>query len=118
MSAFKSRVLKGVLATGIATVTGLAIATPAVASWKVTEGSDYATVSTGKTLVTVCDNEADGNGVYAVFEVFAGPTTRVGDGNGSASGCGTYRADNRVRWFKVCEDDAGDDTCSGVKFID
>jgi hypothetical protein len=114
----KSLVVKSILAAGIATVAGLALATPAFADWKVTQGSDYATVSANKKLLTVCDKEADGNGVYAVFEVFDGPTDRVGDGNGSAAGCGTYNARNRIRWFQVCEDDAGQDSCSDVKFID
>ena len=66
----------------------------------------------GASRLTVCDNEADGNGVYAIFNTtYYEYSVKVGDGNGSASGCGTLTWGHGVAQIKICEDDYGDDTC-------
>ncbi|MFG1832058.1 hypothetical protein [Micromonospora chersina] len=74
-------------------------------------GSDYASVSSGHTFVTVYDKEADNNGVYGVFYLYDGTTHQVGDPNGSASGGGSAGFSAGVDWFYVCERNVG---CSGV----
>ena len=61
--------------------------------------------------VEVCDMQADGNGVYGIFETNTG-TSRVNDGNGSAGGCGNATFGSVSR-FRVCEDlTARPDPCS------
>jgi hypothetical protein len=83
------------------------------------EGSDRVCVtnySGGGSSLQVCDNEADGNGVYGEFWSGdpIGAMVKVGDGNGSAAGCGTRTWSHIVHHFYVCEDDLGDDTCNRV----
>ncbi|RBJ08789.1 hypothetical protein DRA43_05740 [Micromonospora provocatoris] len=79
------------------------------------QGSDRACFinnSSGASL-EVCDNEADGNGVYAIFyTMYVQYEIKVGDGNGSASPCGTRQWSHGVNHFKICEDDAGEDSCT------
>lgn len=56
--------------------------------------------------VTVCDNEADGHGVYVKLMSEAGESLTWTDSGGSDGVCGTddsYFAINFIRWFRVCE---------------
>ncbi|GGR83130.1 hypothetical protein GCM10010169_29200 [Micromonospora fulviviridis] len=79
------------------------------------QGNDRAcfiNYSSSSSTLEVCDNEADGNGVYAVFyTMYIQYEIKVGDGNGSSAGCGTRSWSHGVHHFKICEDDAGEDTC-------
>ena len=75
-----------------------------------------------KVTGSVCDTSNDGNGVYSQGRVHGYDwAARVGDSNGSASGCGS---ENRVfsdpattyvsyGYYQVCTDDLGSDTCKG-----
>lgn len=69
---------------------------------------------------TVCDTKNDGNGVYGQGKILGYAwAAKVGDGNGSASGCGTENRtfySNDVTyvsygWYQICTDDLGSDTC-------
>jgi hypothetical protein len=69
---------------------------------------------------SVCDNKADGNGVYGQGRVEGyGWAARRGDANGSAAGCGSEGREfydpqaTRVcrAQYQVCVDDFGPDTC-------
>jgi hypothetical protein len=69
---------------------------------------------------SVCDNAADGDGVYSQGRVEGyGWSSTVSDGNGSAAGCGwenrefyDYQATQVSRGqYQVCVDDWGPDTC-------
>ncbi|GGQ60900.1 hypothetical protein [Couchioplanes azureus] len=69
---------------------------------------------------TVCDTAADGNGVYGQGKILGYAwSSKVSDGNGSASGCGTESrtfSSNDVNfvsygWYQICTDDWGSDTC-------
>jgi hypothetical protein len=74
----------------------------------VSQGADYAKYD-GTTL-TVCDRERDGHGVYAEYVSRTG-VGKVGDGNGSASPCGTKKIAG-IEKFRVCESDRLRDSCS------
>jgi hypothetical protein len=70
-------------------------------------GADYVTIKIGTRYAAVCDQEADGNGVYGEFVSSNGTTTTMTDTNGSQAGCnhatmpsGTYR-------FRACENNTG-----------
>lgn len=110
-----------VLAGALAMV--LVLALPAHATLVRTyEGSDYASLQTSDYTVEgywveVCDMEQDGNGVYGLF-INPGGWKRVGDGNGSAGGCGNTRVSLNTYRFRVCEDDWGADTCSSTVEFD
>lgn len=59
--------------------------------------------------------ERDGNGVYGLFWVRGlSSQQKVGDGNGSDGGCGNKTFSNEILHASVCEDDAGDDTCTSM----
>ena len=71
---------------------------------------------------SVCDTKADGNGVYSQGRVDGyGWSSKVGDSNGSAAGCGSenrefYDSDGSLAsygYYQVCTDDVGSDTCAG-----
>ncbi len=109
--AARCRRVAGVMAAAAAAV--IMFAPSAVADvgimGRVYLGSNYA--SSNGTWVEVCDREADGNGVYGMFETSTG-TSRINDGNGSAAGCGNATF-GKVNRFKVCEDlSASLDICS------
>ncbi len=119
-----ARIGRLVLATGVVTVVAAGIGTPAHAEhngwahWKVTQGSDYAGVGIGKKYIGACDMERDGNGVYAEYQVVGGAgSSRIADGNGSKAGCGVGTHSRNITNFRVCEDDAGRDSCSGWKSV-
>ncbi|MCX4906226.1 hypothetical protein [Streptomyces sp. NBC_00878] len=84
----------------------LATALPAQAAsyFRMHEGSDYVGVAANRHWVEVCDMERDGNGVYASFwtreEGYVGD---VGDGNGSAGGCGNRTFPGTVIAVELCE---------------
>jgi hypothetical protein len=101
-------VLGMMLALGIAPGTAHAVTTTCVK-----QGSDAAcaTESSNESDLLVCDNERDGNGVYAEFRGYWGAVATVTDSNGSADGCGTRHWDNNVLSIMLCEDDWGPDTC-------
>jgi hypothetical protein len=105
-------------AAGIAGVLAVAMSNPAAAAgpWYAYTGSDYGVVAADDRYVGACDMEQDGNGVYGMFYYGDGSLQKkVGDGNGSAAGCGNWTAPSRIIGFKICEDDAGADTCSAIK---
>ncbi|MEV4717585.1 hypothetical protein AB0J94_10385 [Micromonospora noduli] len=112
--------IKRLAAIGSALGIGIMMTVPGVAnaanSGCVYEGSDRAcfiNLSNGQAQLEVCDNEADGNGVYAWFYsgIYHTASIKVGDGNGSSAGCGTRVWSVGVYDVKICEDDAGEDTC-------
>ncbi|KFU80319.1 hypothetical protein SAMN04489729_8018 [Amycolatopsis lurida] len=77
----------------------------------VEQGRDHAQYDTIRDAASVCDEEQDGNGVYAEYKQKSGTKLTFGDGNGSKIGCGHAKIPD-VTSFRVCEDDAGDDSCS------
>jgi hypothetical protein len=100
-------------AVGVAMAAMLAFASAAAADPTIQGRVYYETnyASSNGTWVEVCDMQADGNGVYGLFETNTG-TSRVNDGNGSAGGCGNATF-GRVNRFRVCEDLSGrPDPCS------
>ncbi|GAA0809567.1 hypothetical protein [Spirilliplanes yamanashiensis] len=121
--AIKSKIAQGMLALGCASGLVLAAGAPAMAipgpPWHAYEGSDYAVVLAGKRYVGVCDMERDGNGVYGQFWLHGGTdwSPRISDPNGSAGGCGNHTFPADVRYFKICEKDAGEPTCR-TEFVD
>lgn len=69
------------------------------------QGSDWGRVSTSGDM-RVCDEEADGRGVYMVvsWETGTDDDRTFRDSNGSASGCaGGYTTRTDILNFKVCE---------------
>ncbi|MFC5744750.1 hypothetical protein [Actinomadura rugatobispora] len=78
----------------------LTTASPAAAQEVcVYEGADKACLDTGTRVARVCDNEADGNGVYGWF----GGDRYLWDANGSAGGC-SYKSYPTASSVQVCED--------------
>ncbi|MFD7446401.1 hypothetical protein [Streptomyces sp. NPDC059909] len=66
-------------------------------------------------MVSVCDREPDGHGVYVKVWLNAG-YEEISDTNGSAYGCGSRGYDrNDVEAIEVCERVTGPDWCSGRK---
>lgn len=76
----------------------------------VKQGYDYAQYDSGDDFAEVCDEEQDGNGVYGEYRQKNGMLT-LRDSNGSKIGCG-HATIPGVTSFRVCEDDAGADSCS------
>ncbi|RAO17258.1 hypothetical protein [Micromonospora noduli] len=110
--------IKRLAAVGSVLGLGIMMTLPGVAhadSGCAYEGSDRAcfiNLSGGQADLEVCDNEADGNGVYAWFYTnYHTYSVKVGDGNGSSAGCGKLRWNHGVFQVKICEDDLGEDTC-------
>jgi hypothetical protein len=93
---------------------GLAAQPAAAASqlivWQA-HGSDsgelrYSGDATWYGTVKVCDNEADGRGVYVQLMSEAGESMSWTDSGGSDGVCGyddSYFAVNFIDWFRVCE---------------
>lgn len=95
--------LSAVPMAGTASASDFAAA--ATGSFCIYEGTDRACVvngSNGYSTFEVCDNEADGNGVYAYFFTGTGRST-VQDGNGSAAGCGTGSRNFHTYRMEICE---------------
>nr|WTA65609.1 hypothetical protein OHB51_24255 [Micromonospora sp. NBC_00855] len=100
----------------------LSAASPAMAANTYAfEGSDYAATNPAwSNWFEVCDVEKDGNGVYAQFRdsyenYIGGFDAKYWDSDGSAGGCRSGNLSGYVAKIQVCEDDWGDDTCSGWK---
>jgi hypothetical protein len=51
----------------------------------------YAQVRDNHEIVDACDTRADGDGYFVRYRVRSGAVGTVGDGNGSAAGCGIKR---------------------------
>ncbi len=67
----------------------------------------YGAQAASHTFVSACDTRADGWGVRTEYLVRSGYRGHVGDGNGSASGCGgrfVTTTNNPVIWIRVCAD--------------
>lgn len=109
----------GALALGVAVTIGSPTAALAVqaANMIAYQGDDYGTLfknnpNGGQVTVYACDKEQDGNGVYVQVKWSGGGTYgKVGDGNGSAEGCGKGVLNGYADSIRVCEDDLGDDSC-------
>ncbi|TYB38544.1 hypothetical protein FXF50_08985 [Micromonospora sp. AP08] len=113
MSRFTGRRVASVLAGAGALVLIVAVPAQAASYFRGYEGSDYAGVGADRRWVEVCDMEKDGNGVYATF-IVRGSTggNTVGDGNGSAAGCGNRTFSGDVLGFSICEDQpVGNSSC-------
>jgi hypothetical protein len=97
----------------------LTLAAPASASYhRQDNGSDYAGVGADHRWVEVCDMEADGNGVFGMFY---GANShflfQVGDGNGSAGGCGNRTASENIRGFYICERQIIGNACGNMQAV-
>lgn len=113
-----ARIGRLILTTGAVTAVVAGMGTLAHAqtwaTWVAREGNDYAGVKSDRRYIGACDLEKDGNGVYAQYQISGSSSIfKVGDGNGSQGGCGDARPSKKITKFRVCEDDAGADTCSG-----
>lgn len=68
----------------------------------------YGQVRDNHETVDACDTRADGFGLYTRYRLLNGTEGKVGDANGSASGCGVGRpgtyGSNPVVAIKVCKD--------------
>ncbi|PAZ16197.1 hypothetical protein CLM62_09385 [Streptomyces sp. SA15] len=67
---------------------------------------EYSGDATWYGVVTVCDNEADGHGVYVKLTNEIGESRTWTDTGGSDGKCVTddsYFAVNFIKWFRVCE---------------
>jgi hypothetical protein len=78
----------------------------------------YGQVRDSHQIVDACDTRADGNGYVVQYELNNGSKGEVGDGNGSASGCGIRRvgsSSNPVYRYQVCSNQGIIRVCSGLK---
>jgi hypothetical protein len=68
-------------------------------------------------VIDACDQLADGHGLYVKYTLFGGREGKVGDANGSKSGCGIQSVGNAsapIVRFNVCIDVALiTDPCTG-----
>ncbi|MEH0549167.1 hypothetical protein QA802_40805 [Streptomyces sp. B21-105] len=112
-----SRVRKRVTAaflTTTAIAASLVVAEPAAAADRPLvfqkHGSDVGELWAGNYnaagRVVICDNEADGRGVYIQLQNEAGETLSWTDSSGSNGVCvtaGSYFVINFIEWMRVCE---------------
>ncbi|MFC3453353.1 hypothetical protein [Amycolatopsis speibonae] len=101
---FVGGVMISVLAMGVSTA-------EADTSYVIWQELDYAQYDSKDDFAGVCDEEQDGNGVYAEYKQKGGTKLTIHDSNGSKVGCGNAKIPD-VTSFRVCEDDAGDDSCT------
>ncbi|GAB3434084.1 hypothetical protein GCM10027436_10830 [Actinophytocola sediminis] len=80
------------------------------------QGDDYARFWTSSNTIYACDNEADGNGVYAEYWGSNSKHGTVSDGNGSKSGCG-YQTIGVIDSFRACERNSIGHVCSGRVYL-
>ncbi|MFI8303900.1 hypothetical protein ACIF80_10660 [Streptomyces sp. NPDC085927] len=82
----------------------LASSLPAQAAsyWRMNVFSNYVGVGADRHWVEVCDMEADGVGVSGTFYFRSGSPVKVGDGNGSAAGCGNRTFSGTVIGVEAC----------------
>jgi hypothetical protein len=76
----------------------------------------YGQVRDSHQIVDACDTRADGDGVYVKYRLLGGGSGKVGDGNGSAAGCGIRRVGSTaapVVQFNVCVEALLWDPCTG-----
>ena len=75
----------------------------------------YGQVRDNHQVIDACDTREDGNGLYVKYRLLGGGEGKVGDGNGSAAGCGSRRVGSTaapVVQFNVCSDQLFD-WCTG-----
>lgn len=70
-------------------------------------------------IAWVCDERADGNGVYNDYVAYSYSTGQyyrdsVRDSNGSSPGC-SDETEDRIVNYRLCMDDWGSDTCTAWK---
>jgi len=95
---------RGAVVVAAATAIVVAASSPASAytrQYLSEDSPNYAGVGDDRRWVEVCDMERDGNGVKGEFVMINGRTMTVGDGNGSAAGCGNKTAPADIRKFRV-----------------
>lgn len=66
-------------------------------------------------IIDACDTRKDGYGLYVKYRLLGGGEGKVGDGNGSAAGCGIRRVGSTaapIVQFNVCSDQLIDQ-CTG-----
>lgn len=82
----------------------LASTLPAQAAsyWRMTIFSNYVGVGADRHWVEVCDMKEDGVGVSGTFYFRSGSPVKVGDGNGSAGGCGNRTFSGTVIGVEAC----------------
>ncbi|RSN55169.1 hypothetical protein DMH01_33145 [Amycolatopsis sp. WAC 04182] len=110
--------IRKVMLVGAAMISALALGTStaeAGTSYLIRQELDYAQYETGDDRAGVCDEEQDGNGVYAQYRQKNGFLT-LRDNNGSKIGCGHATIPD-VTSFRLCEDDAGDDSCTPWRIV-
>jgi hypothetical protein len=76
----------------------------------------YGQVRDSHQIIDACDTRADGDGLYVKYRLLGGGSGKVGDGNGSAAGCGIRRVGSTaapVVQFNVCVDGLVWDPCTG-----
>ncbi|AIG74306.1 Conserved putative secreted protein [Amycolatopsis japonica] len=106
--------IRKMMLVGGAMISALVLGTStaeAATGYTIWQGKDYAQYDTVRDAAAVCDEEQDGNGVYAEYNQKNGTKLTIGDSNGSKVGCGNATIPD-VTSFRICEDDAGDDSCS------
>ncbi|MGY6651651.1 hypothetical protein ACXIZN_05735 [Amycolatopsis sp. TRM77291] len=109
--------IRKVMLVGGAMISALVLGTSTAeaASYLIKQGHDYAQYLADRDFAEVCDEEQDGNGVYAQYRQKNGFLT-LRDNNGSKIGCGHATIPD-VTSFRLCEDDAGDDSCTPWRIV-
>ncbi|RSN11138.1 hypothetical protein DMC63_30300 [Streptomyces sp. WAC 05977] len=109
--------IRKVMLVGGALISALVLGTSTAeaAGYLIRQGHDYAQYETTRDFAEVCDEEQDGNGVYAQYRQKIGFLT-LRDDNGSKIGCGHATIPD-VTSFRLCEDDAGDDSCTPWRIV-
>ncbi|MFI8007678.1 hypothetical protein [Streptomyces sp. NPDC086010] len=74
----------------------------AASYWRMSVFANYVGVGADRHWVEVCDKEADGVGVSGTFYFSSGSPVKVGDGNGSAAGCGNRTFSGTVIGVEAC----------------
>jgi len=67
----------------------------------------YGQVRDHHQIIDACDTYKDGDGLFVKYRLLGGGTGKVGDGNGSAAGCGIRRVGSTaapVVQYNVCSD--------------
>ncbi|RSN31169.1 hypothetical protein DMC61_13435 [Amycolatopsis sp. WAC 04169] len=111
--------IRKMMLVGGAVISALVLGTSGAAAatgHTIWQGHDYAQYDTIRDAAAVCDEEQDGNGVYAEYNHKNGAKLTINDGNGSKIGCGNAKIPD-VTSFRVCEDDAGADSCTPWRLV-
>ncbi|AGM08973.1 hypothetical protein AB0E55_27465 [Amycolatopsis keratiniphila] len=110
--------IRKMMLVGGAMISALVLGTStaeAATGYLISQGKDYAQYDSETGFAEVCDEEQDGNGVYAQYKQKIGMLT-LRDSNGSKIGCGHATIPD-VTSFRVCEDDAGADSCTTWRLV-